>query len=159
MSEGDPFNESQQCNETTPEDGPIPKKRSLVWQFFERVNQFRVRCYLCQHEQNYQGTTGNILRHIKSKHDLDLTLKGQQDPENQKRIKELCSVAASISGTSIKVERRSFNTPSFNKPPIKRKQSFDEGFDVNPYEEEDNGGVYVSVNKFPIPIFNNTLLF
>ena len=81
-----------------------PKKRSLVWKFFEKINRNRVRCRVCRHEQNYQGTTGNILRHLKARHELDATLKGQQDPRNQQRIIELSKMTFPIEGEEIKFE-------------------------------------------------------
>ncbi|XP_053951331.1 uncharacterized protein LOC128858830 [Anastrepha ludens] len=56
----------------------VRKKVSIVWRYFEKLDRLRVRCRLCRHEQNYQGTTGNILRHLKNKHNIDATLKGQQ---------------------------------------------------------------------------------
>ncbi|CAD6995164.1 unnamed protein product [Ceratitis capitata] len=56
----------------------VRKKVSIVWRYFEKLDRLRVRCRLCHHEQNYQGTTGNILRHLKNKHNIDATLKGQQ---------------------------------------------------------------------------------
>ncbi|XP_065360828.1 uncharacterized protein LOC135954563 [Calliphora vicina] len=81
------------------------RKRSLVWNFFEKVGLKRVRCRVCSHEQNYQGTTGNILRHLKARHDLDVTLKGQQDPRNRKRIKEYSSMTLPIK-TEVNIDRK-----------------------------------------------------
>lgn len=83
-----------------------PKKRSLVWKFFEKISRNRVRCRVCQHEQNYQGTTGNILRHLKARHDLDATLKGQQDPRNQQRIIELSKMTLPSDGEEMKFESK-----------------------------------------------------
>ncbi|XP_011189721.1 uncharacterized protein LOC105216772 [Zeugodacus cucurbitae] len=60
----------------------VRKKVSIVWRYFEKLDRLRVRCRLCRHEQNYQGTTGNILRHLKNKHNIDATLKGQQANPN-----------------------------------------------------------------------------
>ncbi|XP_017463496.1 PREDICTED: uncharacterized protein LOC108356904 [Rhagoletis zephyria] len=56
----------------------VRKKVSIVWRYFEKLDRLRVRCRLCGHKQNYQGTTGNILRHLKNKHNIDATLKGQK---------------------------------------------------------------------------------
>ncbi|XP_067616572.1 uncharacterized protein [Eurosta solidaginis] len=56
----------------------VRKKVSIVWRYFEKLDRWRVRCNICRHEQNYQGTTGNILRHLKNKHDIDVSLKAQK---------------------------------------------------------------------------------
>lgn len=103
-----------------------PKKRSLVSQFFEKISRHRVRCRLCQHEQNYQGTTGNILRHLKARHDLDATLKGQQDPRNQQRIKDLSGSSGPIK-TEIIFERKQ-----------KREESESDVSDTDPYVDDKN---------------------
>lgn len=107
------------------------KKRSLVWKFFEKISQHRVKCRLCEHEQNYQGTTGNILRHLKARHNLDLTLKGQQDVENQQRIKELSGMTELPTINKIKIER---------KPVVKRNSSAtsDSSDTMDPYNNNDN---------------------
>lgn len=69
----------------------VRKKVSIVWRYFEKLDRLRVRCRLCRHQQNYQGTTGNILRHLKNKHNIDATLKGQQANPNivSKFVKEI----------------------------------------------------------------------
>lgn len=112
-------------NDTTRQEEQSSKKRSLVWQFFEKLSRERVRCRLCEHEQNYQGTTGNILRHLKAKHNLDATLKGQQDPKNQQRIKDLGGLVTPIK-TEIKIERKQ----------RVRKESECEFSEVDPYEKD-----------------------
>lgn len=121
-----------------------PKGRSMVWQFFKRTNQTSIQCHLCQHKQNYHGTTGNILRHLKSKHDLDLTLKGRQDPTNQKRIKKFCDIAAAASGRAIQTDH--YSGSNLSMAATKRKQSTDNGFDTNPHEENDVDSVHVSLH-------------
>lgn len=70
-------------------DLPLRKRKSLVWQYFEKLSRARVRCRICRHEQNYQGNTGNILRHLKAKHQVDATQRGQMDPDNLQRLKAL----------------------------------------------------------------------
>lgn len=67
----------------------IPRRVSLVWKYFDKLNNTRIKCRLCGHEQNYQCTTGNILRHLKNKHDLDATINGMKDPKNIQRMHEL----------------------------------------------------------------------
>ncbi|KAM7361246.1 uncharacterized protein ACRADG_010759 isoform 1-T2 [Cochliomyia hominivorax] len=112
------------------------KKRSLVWNFFEKISQQRVKCRICEHEQNYQGTTGNILRHLKARHNLDVTIKGQQDPQNQERIKELSQMTKLSFTTTqqMNVDR---------KPKIKHNPS--ESSDTNDtqdiYNENNNDDV------------------
>ncbi|XP_037949916.1 uncharacterized protein LOC119680951 [Teleopsis dalmanni] len=59
----------------TEEHFSVKKRVSKVWTYFDKINQQRVRCRICEHEQNYQGTTGNLLRHLKSKHKIDATVK------------------------------------------------------------------------------------
>lgn len=105
------------------------KKRSLVWNFFERISRQRVQCRVCKHEQNYQGTTGNILRHLKARHSLDATLRGQQDPQNQKRIRELTEM---ITSGTIPVNIN--QTPIIN---IRKRSIASESSDtVDPYNDD-----------------------
>lgn len=126
MSESENEHESSNVDEKF-----RPRKRSLVWQLFEKLSRYRVRCRLCNHEQNYQGTTGNILRHLKSKHELDATIKGQQDPQHQERLRLLLSnlppQTYTMPAAAIKVERNF-------KP---RKSSLNE---APPQEDGMNGG-------------------
>uniref|UniRef100_A0A1I8PM25 BED-type domain-containing protein n=1 Tax=Stomoxys calcitrans TaxID=35570 RepID=A0A1I8PM25_STOCA len=106
-----------------------PRKRSLVWHFFEKLSRTRVRCRMCCHEQNYQGTTGNILAHLKSKHELDATIKGQQSPKNQERLRLLLNNVASLTIpiTEIKIERRYSNKNSLGES---------QAYKITPYEED-----------------------
>ncbi|XP_073820138.1 uncharacterized protein [Musca autumnalis] len=133
--------EHEQENETTNiGDKFRPRKRSLVWQLFEKLTRYRVRCRLCGHEQNYQGTTGNILRHLKSKHELDATIKGQQDPHHQERLRLLLSNLPpqpyTIPAMEIKVERNfKVRKNSFNDTMPHENGQQDGG---NPYGDDDN---------------------
>ncbi|XP_073816555.1 uncharacterized protein [Musca autumnalis] len=65
------------------------KRSSLVWQYFEKLSNSRVKCRICQHEQRYMGNTANSLRHLKVKHDIDARACGLNDPENVRKMKEL----------------------------------------------------------------------
>lgn len=119
------------------DDSLRPRKRSLVWQFFEKLSRYRVRCRLCAHEQNYQGTTGNILRHLKSKHELDATIKGQQDPHHQERLRLLLSNVSAYSSSNSNNNTNTFSTMDIKverkyKP---RKRSHN---DMMTQEDDDN---------------------
>ncbi|XP_075148544.1 uncharacterized protein LOC142222335 [Haematobia irritans] len=139
MNESECNADESECND----DSLRPRKRSLVWGLFEKLGRFRVRCRLCSHEQNYQGTTGNILRHLKSKHGLDATIKGQQEPEHQERLKELLS-SVPMSASEIKIERnfkRRRSTQTMSTPKIVSET------DENPYDEA-NSTTYVLEEPF-----------
>lgn len=126
---GDGTNSSNSSNATNK-----LKRRSLVWNFFQKISRERVQCLLCQHEQNYQGTTGNILRHLKARHALDATIKGQRDPQNQVIIKELMSITTSTA-PSKDYER---------KPTIVSKVSASDNSDAgDSYTNNDNEKVFI----------------
>ncbi|XP_037816137.1 uncharacterized protein LOC119606655 [Lucilia sericata] len=109
------------------------RKRSLVWNFFEKVGLKRVRCRICNHEQNYQGTTGNILRHLKARHDLDVTLKGQQDPRNMQRINELSNMSLPLA-SEMNIDRKPTVLPKIRKKSV----SSDTSDTLDPYNDHEN---------------------
>ncbi|KAI9577179.1 uncharacterized protein LOC119641836 [Glossina fuscipes] len=78
------------------------RRTSLVWKYFDKISRSKIKCRICGHEQNYQCTTGNILRHLKNKHQLDATIKGLQDPKNIKRMQEL-DASCQINENSLKL--------------------------------------------------------
>lgn len=111
-------------NNDSNEDMPIRKRASLVWQYFEKLTSFRIKCRICQHEQRYMGNTANALRHLKAKHDIDARPVGLTDPENVKRMKAL-----STSGIPFKHTLAAIN--------IKNECRFD---DEDDDEDEIGGG-------------------
>ncbi|XP_013117083.1 uncharacterized protein LOC106094418 [Stomoxys calcitrans] len=145
------MNESE--NECNADDSLRPRKRSLVWGLFEKLGRYRVRCRLCAHEQNYQGTTGNILRHLKSKHGLDATIKGQQEPEHQERLKTLLANVP-MSASDIKVERnfkRRKSSLTINSTKLEPET------EENPYESDGiaNSTTYVLEEPFENYIYGD----
>uniref|UniRef100_A0A1A9W7Y8 BED-type domain-containing protein n=1 Tax=Glossina brevipalpis TaxID=37001 RepID=A0A1A9W7Y8_9MUSC len=89
-------------NESIKDSDRGQRRTSLVWKYFDKISKSKIRCRICGHEQNYQCTTGNILRHLKNKHQLDATIKGLKDPKNIKRMQEL-DASCQISENSLKL--------------------------------------------------------
>ncbi|XP_011213477.2 uncharacterized protein LOC105233189 [Bactrocera dorsalis] len=120
----------------------VRKKVSIVWRYFEKLDRLRVRCRLCRHEQNYQGTTGNILRHLKNKHNIDATLKGQQanpnmaskfvkeieEKSNGRTVDEDCSES-----DFLKIEPTDVSSSSRRVDDMKSKDTLDE--ELDPYTD------------------------
>uniref|UniRef100_A0A1A9V3F6 BED-type domain-containing protein n=1 Tax=Glossina austeni TaxID=7395 RepID=A0A1A9V3F6_GLOAU len=115
---------------------PIRKRKSLVWKYFEKLSRARVRCRVCRHEQNYQGNTGNILRHLKAKHQIDATQRGQRDPENLQRMKELNSSASHLNDISTAVPIKTENQPTRRVSRTHLTSYCDEP-DIDPYEDNE----------------------
>ncbi|XP_039962323.1 uncharacterized protein LOC126750844 [Bactrocera neohumeralis] len=120
----------------------VRKKVSIVWRYFEKLDRLRVRCRLCRHEQNYQGTTGNILRHLKNKHNIDATLKGQQANPNMaskfvREIEEKSNGRTADEDCSesdfLKIEPTDVSSSSRRVDDIKSKETL--GEELDPYTD------------------------
>ncbi|XP_018799684.1 PREDICTED: uncharacterized protein LOC108975573 [Bactrocera latifrons] len=120
----------------------VRKKVSIVWRYFEKLDRLRVRCRLCRHEQNYQGTTGNILRHLKNKHNIDATLKGQQANPNMaskfvKEIEEKSNGRTADEDCSesdfLKIEPTDVSSSSRRVDDVKSKETL--GEELDPYTD------------------------
>lgn len=81
------------------------KRSSLVWQYFEKLSDSRVKCRICRHEQRYMGNTANALRHLKVKHDIDARACGLSDPENVRKMKALSVSASHLEKTIAVIQK------------------------------------------------------
>uniref|UniRef100_A0A1A9W7X9 BED-type domain-containing protein n=1 Tax=Glossina brevipalpis TaxID=37001 RepID=A0A1A9W7X9_9MUSC len=115
-------------------DLPIRKRKSLVWKYFEKLSRARVRCRVCRHEQNYQGNTGNILRHLKAKHQIDATQRGQRDPENLQRMKALNDSASHVKSEAVPIKTENH---LMNRESGSHLTSYCDEPDVDPYEDNE----------------------
>lgn len=45
-----------------------PKKKSSVWQFFDKIDEKKSKCKLCQKDIKSAGNTTNLIGHIRNIH-------------------------------------------------------------------------------------------
>ncbi|XP_075148545.1 uncharacterized protein LOC142222336 [Haematobia irritans] len=126
------------------ENDNVKKKRggSLVWQLYKKLSSSKMKCLICMHEQRYLGNTANALRHLKVKHDIDARACGLNDPENVRRMKELCvsprQLEQSISfiqGNDTYEDENSQH--SIRKSTTRHKIPFDDEPEFDPYTDNE----------------------
>lgn len=51
----------------------MDRKKSVVWKFFNKLDDKFVKCTMCNKEYKYSGNTTNLNDHLKRKHEKELT--------------------------------------------------------------------------------------
>jgi hypothetical protein len=79
-----PFRAPKERRDSSERRGYHKSKRSVVWHFFTRVNDFEIECNLCQMRYKpSHGTTSGALRHLKWNHAEDLAAREEAIAEDE----------------------------------------------------------------------------
>ncbi|XP_013117082.1 uncharacterized protein LOC106094417 [Stomoxys calcitrans] len=125
-------------------------RKSLVWQYFEKLSTNRMKCRICMHDQRYMGNTANALRHLKVKHDIDARACGLDDPENVRRMKELSRSSSQLEETIAAIRGNNYNSDDGPFQAVSRRPSKTQ--DIFNYDGETEFDPYNSDNEHVVEI-------
>ncbi|XP_075170561.1 uncharacterized protein LOC142242993 [Haematobia irritans] len=127
---------------------------SLVWQLYTKLKDSRMKCLICMHEQRYLGNTANALTHLKVKHNIEARRCGLKDPENVKRMKELCPNPRQLEQSIAYIQDNEFgedenplHMPRKSSSTRQEIPSFEDALDFDPYNSDNELPVEVMVDN------------